>query len=144
MMDRPLPAGRGVLHVAETPVRHGRCSRPKAAIGAIGDESNASERSAVESDVAMFDRLLSRPMLTTTEEDAMNWTQIEGQWHQLAGQLKSQWAKLTDDDLKNVAGKREQLIGKLQERYGVLKADADKQVDKWIAKINPGPHDKSS
>jgi uncharacterized protein YjbJ (UPF0337 family) len=74
----------------------------------------------------------------------MNWTQIEGQWHQLTGQVKSQWAKLTDDDLKNIAGKRQQLIGKLQERYGVLKDDAETQIDKWIAKVNPGRRDKSS
>lgn len=74
----------------------------------------------------------------------MNWTQIEGQWKQVAGQIKSQWAKLTDDDLKNIAGKREQLIGKLQEHYGVLKGDAEKQIDKWIAKVNPDRPDKSS
>jgi uncharacterized protein YjbJ (UPF0337 family) len=67
----------------------------------------------------------------------MNWNQIEGQWHQLAGQIKSEWAKFTDDDLKNVAGKREQFVGKLQEHYGVLKDDAEKQVDKWIAKMTP-------
>jgi uncharacterized protein YjbJ (UPF0337 family) len=80
----------------------------------------------------------------TTEESAMNWTQIEGQWKQVAGQVKSQWAKLTDDDLKNIAGKREQLIGKLQEHYGVLKDDAEKQIDTWIAKVKPGRRDKSS
>jgi uncharacterized protein YjbJ (UPF0337 family) len=67
----------------------------------------------------------------------MNWDQIEGQWHQLAGQAKSQWAKLTDDDVKNVAGKRDQLIGKLQEHYGVLKEEAEQQIEKWIAKIPP-------
>jgi uncharacterized protein YjbJ (UPF0337 family) len=48
----------------------------------------------------------------------MNWTQIEGRWDQWAGQAKSQWGKLTDDDLKNIAGKRQQLVGQLQERYG--------------------------
>ena len=67
----------------------------------------------------------------------MNWNQIEGQWHQLAGQAKSKWAKLTDDDLKNVAGKREALLGRLQEHYGILKDDAEKQIDEWLAKITP-------
>jgi uncharacterized protein YjbJ (UPF0337 family) len=88
----------------------------------------------------------ARKLLEATEqrERAMSWTQIEGQWQKMMGLVKSQWAKLTDDDLKNVAGKREQLIGKLQERYGMLKADADKQVDKWVAKINPGRPDNSS
>ena len=69
----------------------------------------------------------------------MNWTQIEGRWQTLTGQLKSQWGKLTDDDLTNIAGKRDQLIGKLQERYGVLKEEADKQIDKWIARVHSEP-----
>ena len=75
----------------------------------------------------------------------MNWDQIEGQWQQLTGQLKSQWGKLTDDDLTNVAGKKDQLIGKVQERYGILKDDAEKQVNKWIAKFAPthGKHEPS-
>lgn len=67
----------------------------------------------------------------------MNWNQIEGRWDQLAGQLKSQWGKLTDDDLKNIAGKRQQLVGKLQERYGTLKQDVEKQVNEWIGKLDP-------
>jgi uncharacterized protein YjbJ (UPF0337 family) len=67
----------------------------------------------------------------------MNWTQIEGQWNELTGQVKSQWAKLTDDDLTNVAGKKDQLLGKLQQRYGLLKADAEVQLDKWLAKVAP-------
>ena len=71
----------------------------------------------------------------------MNWTQIEGQWNQAKGQLKSKWAKLTDDDLDNAAGKKDQLVGKLQQRYGILKEDAEKQLDEWIAKFTP-EHDK--
>ena len=69
----------------------------------------------------------------------MNWNVIEGRWDQLAGQVKSQWGKLTDDDLKNIAGKRQQLVGKLQERYGVLKGDIERQVNEWIGKITPEP-----
>ncbi len=67
----------------------------------------------------------------------MNWTQIEGQWHQMTGAAKSKWAKLTDDDLKNVAGKRDQLVGKIEQHYGILKEDAEKQIDEWIAKLTP-------
>jgi len=63
----------------------------------------------------------------------MNWDQIKGQWQQLRGHAKSKWAKLTDDDIENVAGKRDVLIGKIQERYGMLKEEAEKQVDGWIA-----------
>jgi uncharacterized protein YjbJ (UPF0337 family) len=67
----------------------------------------------------------------------MNWDQIEGQWGQLKGQVKSKWSKLTDDDVTNLSGKKETLIGKLQERYGILKDEAEKQVDEWIAKLPP-------
>ena len=74
----------------------------------------------------------------------MNWTQIEGQWQRLSGQAKSQWAKLTDDDLKNIAGKKEQLVGKLKQHYGILKDDAERQVDAWIAMIKPGHGDDKS
>jgi uncharacterized protein YjbJ (UPF0337 family) len=77
----------------------------------------------------------------------MNWTQIEGQWNELRGQVRSQWAKLTDDDLKNIAGKKDQLLGKLQQRYGLLKADAEVQLEKWLAKIGPArdeAHEKTS
>lgn len=71
----------------------------------------------------------------------MNWDQIEGQWKQLRGDIKSKWAKLTDHDLENVAGKRDQLVGKLQEHYGIVKEDAEKELDEWIAKLTPS-HDK--
>lgn len=67
----------------------------------------------------------------------MNWIQIEGRWDQLAGQVKSQWGKLIDDDLKNMAGKRQLLVGKLQERYGVLKGDIESHVNDWIGKVKP-------
>jgi uncharacterized protein YjbJ (UPF0337 family) len=67
----------------------------------------------------------------------MNWTQIEGRWDQWAGQVKSQWGKLTDDDLKNIAGKRQQLVGKLQERYGVLKEEIETQVNAWLGGVKP-------
>jgi len=67
----------------------------------------------------------------------MNWDQIEGRWDQLAGQVKSQWGKLTDDDLKNIGGKRQQLVGKLQERYGILKEDIEKQVNEWLGGVKP-------
>ena len=67
----------------------------------------------------------------------MNRTQIEGRWHTLTGQLKSQWGKLTDDDLKVIAGKRDQLLGKLQERYGLVKDDAARQIATWLAKVVP-------
>lgn len=68
----------------------------------------------------------------------MNWTQIEGQWTEFKGHAKSRWGKLTDDDLKIVAGKRDQLLGKLQQHYGIVKDEAEKQLDQWVAKLQPG------
>jgi uncharacterized protein YjbJ (UPF0337 family) len=68
------------------------------------------------------------------EELNMNWDRIEGQWKQVAGQAKSQWGKLTDDDLDVVAGRREQLAGKIQERYGIAKEEAERQLAAWELK----------
>ena len=64
----------------------------------------------------------------------MNWDQIEGSWKQMTGKIRQKWAKLTDDDLTNIAGKKDQLIGKLQERYGMKKDAADKEVSDWLDK----------
>jgi uncharacterized protein YjbJ (UPF0337 family) len=63
----------------------------------------------------------------------MNWDTIEGQWKQFKGRAKQAWSKLTDDDLANLNGKREQLAGKIQERYGIQKQEAERQIDDWIA-----------
>ena len=64
-------------------------------------------------------------------EIAMNWERIEGNWKQLKGQVVEKWGKLTDDDFDVVAGRREQLAGKVQERYGVAKEEAEKQIAAW-------------
>ena len=61
----------------------------------------------------------------------MNWDRIEGKWKQLKGSVKQQWGKLTDDDLDYIAGKRESFIGKLQERYGIQRDEAQKRIDDW-------------
>ena len=61
----------------------------------------------------------------------MNWDRIEGNWKQAKGKVKEQWGKLTDDDISFVAGKRDQLSGKIQERYGVAKDEAERQVSEW-------------
>jgi uncharacterized protein YjbJ (UPF0337 family) len=63
----------------------------------------------------------------------MNWDRIEGNWKQMKGQVKSQWGKLTDDDLALLDGKKDQLVGKIQERYGCRRDEAERQVDDWIA-----------
>ena len=61
----------------------------------------------------------------------MNWDRIEGNWKQLKGKAKVQWGKLTDDDFDVIAGKRDQLVGKVQASYGISKDDAEKQVDNF-------------
>lgn len=58
----------------------------------------------------------------------MNWDIVEGNWKQFKGKAKEQWGKLTDDDLDVIAGKRDQLAGRVQEAYGVSKEEAEKQV----------------
>jgi uncharacterized protein YjbJ (UPF0337 family) len=63
----------------------------------------------------------------------MNWDQIEGEWKQVKGHVKAKWAKLTDDDMSTVNGKKDTLVGRIQQRYGILKDEAEKQVDEWIA-----------
>ena len=64
----------------------------------------------------------------------MNWDRIEGNWKQVTGKAKEQWGKLTSDDFDVVAGRRDQLAGKIQERYGVAKDEAERQVNDWQLK----------
>jgi uncharacterized protein YjbJ (UPF0337 family) len=63
----------------------------------------------------------------------MNWDQLQGMWKQVTGDVKRHWGKLTDDDLQMVEGDRQRLVGKIQERYGVSKEEADRQVDDWLS-----------
>jgi uncharacterized protein YjbJ (UPF0337 family) len=62
----------------------------------------------------------------------MNWDQLEGKWKQYSGKVKEKWGKLTENDLEVVRGRRDQLIGKVQERYGIVKQEAEKQVDEFV------------
>jgi uncharacterized protein YjbJ (UPF0337 family) len=65
----------------------------------------------------------------------MNWDKIEGKWKELKGQARSKWGKLTDDDLEAVAGKKDELVGRLQQRYGMRRDAAEAEVDGWIKHI---------
>lgn len=65
----------------------------------------------------------------------MNWDTVQGKWKQFSGQAKENWGKLTDDDLDQAAGKRDQLIGKIQEKYGIARDEAERQVDEWSARM---------
>jgi uncharacterized protein YjbJ (UPF0337 family) len=65
----------------------------------------------------------------------MDWNDISASWHQLGGAAKAYWAKLNDDDLAVINGKREQLIGVLQERYGISADQAEQQVNDWAVRM---------
>jgi len=62
----------------------------------------------------------------------MNWDIIRGKWNQLKGNVRVQWGKLTDDDIEQVAGHKDKLVGKLQERYGWSKEQAEQEADKYF------------
>lgn len=64
-----------------------------------------------------------------------NWEQIAGKWKQVRGEAKKKWGELTDDELMQVEGNRDILVGKIQEKYGITKEDVNKQIDEWAAKL---------
>jgi uncharacterized protein YjbJ (UPF0337 family) len=66
----------------------------------------------------------------------MNWDRLEGNWKVLKGQVRQKWGKLTDDDLDVIEGKRTELAGRLQQRYGYAKDEAEKNIDSWLNTIN--------
>lgn len=69
---------------------------------------------------------------TTTQSDAKTlWEKFKGNWNQTKGAVKEQWGKLTDDDLLAIEGQRDQLVGKIQARYGISKDEAEAQVGTW-------------
>jgi uncharacterized protein YjbJ (UPF0337 family) len=61
----------------------------------------------------------------------MNWDQIEGKWKQYRGEVKEKWGRLTDDELDVIAGNRDKLIGKLQEKHSLSKEEAERQLEEW-------------
>ena len=65
----------------------------------------------------------------------MNWDQIKGQWKQFSGSAKERWGKLTDDDLTQINGRRDVLAGKIQERYGIEKEAAERQIDEFSNEV---------
>jgi uncharacterized protein YjbJ (UPF0337 family) len=65
----------------------------------------------------------------------MDWNRIEGNWKQMKGTVKEQWGKLTDDDLTLINGRRDQLEGKIQERYGFAEDQARKEIEDWYRSI---------
>jgi uncharacterized protein YjbJ (UPF0337 family) len=66
----------------------------------------------------------------------MNWDRIEGNWKQFKGQAMQRWGALTNDDLDVIRGKRTELAGRLQERYGLARDEAERQIDDWMSHLN--------
>lgn len=64
----------------------------------------------------------------------MNWDQVKGKWKQVAGSAQKEWGELTNDEIDVIDGDRTKLEGKLQERYGVAKEEAERQVDDWLSR----------
>jgi len=62
----------------------------------------------------------------------MDWNQIQGQWKQLKGKAKIKWGNLTDDEIDVIEGRRDELVGKIQQRYGIAKEQAEREVDDWM------------
>jgi uncharacterized protein YjbJ (UPF0337 family) len=65
----------------------------------------------------------------------MNWDQIAGNWKQFTGKVKAKWGKLTDNDLTTIAGKRDELAGILQQKYGYAKDQAEKELDEFTSAL---------
>ncbi|MBC7814265.1 MAG: CsbD family protein [Burkholderiales bacterium] len=63
------------------------------------------------------------------------WDQMAGKWKQVQGEARKQWGDLTDDDLEVAKGERDKLSGRIQERYGIAKEEANKQIDDWASKL---------
>ena len=66
----------------------------------------------------------------------MNWDVLKGNWKQLTGKVKSKWGKLTDDDLTAISGKKDEFLGKLRERYGYERDQAEREVDEFLRTMN--------
>ena len=65
----------------------------------------------------------------------MNRNQLEGTWHQIRGRVQEQWGRLTNDDLDIINGKYDQLVGKIESRYGMAKEEAERSVREWWDRV---------
>src|SRR6187431_1690266 len=70
-------------------------------------------------------QLRQRKCHSSLRSRTMNWDTVKGDWKQFRGKIKEQWGKLTDDDLDRIEGKRDQLLGAVQKRYGLARDEAD-------------------
>lgn len=64
----------------------------------------------------------------------MNWDKIEGNWKEFTGAAKAKWGELTDDEIQEAEGNREKMVGIIQQKYGVAKEEAERQIDEFASK----------
>jgi uncharacterized protein YjbJ (UPF0337 family) len=115
--------------------------RQRLAIGLVPAGSQTAEkrpsagraRAGTKSSTAVLSRQFS---LKSKRSKTMNWDRVEGNWKQFKGNVQQKWGKLTDDDLDVIEGKRTELSGKLQARYGYAKDEAEKNIDSWLNSVN--------
>lgn len=93
--------------------------------------SNNSRHSAKSRKSVFGMRVATLP--TEGESFEMNSDQFEGKWKQLKGTVKQRWGKLTDNDITTLSGKKDELVGKIQERYGITREQAEKEADEWAS-----------
>jgi uncharacterized protein YjbJ (UPF0337 family) len=82
-------------------------------------------------------------MNSTGDAKTMNWDELEGKWKMYKGQIREKWGKLTDDDIHVIAGKRDQLIGRLQERYGIAMLEAAEQAEAFLKALAEDPKERA-
>jgi uncharacterized protein YjbJ (UPF0337 family) len=99
-------------------------------VGRAGGVDWGDARNCQSKPSRSWNLLKSAPLVKKTE-CVMDWNRIEGNWKQFKGRAKEKWGRLTDDDLDVVNGRRDQLEGKIQERYGLAKDKAKQDVDAW-------------
>src|SRR6266446_2292438 len=81
---------------------------------------------------SVFTLHLSNLLNSNTRSNPMNWDRVEGNWTEFKGKVQQKWGKLTNDDLEVVKGKRNELSGRLQQRYGYAKEQAEREIDTWL------------
>jgi uncharacterized protein YjbJ (UPF0337 family) len=70
----------------------------------------------------------------------MNWDRIEGNWRQFKGNAKQQWGRITDDQFEVIAGKRDSLVGRIQETYGITRDETERQLAEWQRRMKEVTH----
>jgi uncharacterized protein YjbJ (UPF0337 family) len=96
-----------------------------AASSAASSHSTGTSELCIDARRYLFDNAYPK-------ENGMDWNRVEGNWKETKGKIKEKWGQLTDDDLAQVNGQRDQLEGKIQQRYGVAKDMVRKDVDAWL------------